>query len=89
MVGPPLELNAFPLSLLRHPVLEQQTVSGRPVGSLHHFRGFPVAGCAAVHPGQRDQLRGTGQRLHWPPDRPVENHQGHGCQSKSASDTTN
>lgn len=69
--------------LLRYPVLEQQAVSRRPIGALHHIWSVSVSGGAAVHTGQRNQLRGAGQRLHRPSHRPVENHQGHGRQSKS------
>lgn len=72
------------LFLLRHPVLEQQTVFRGPVRALHHIWSVSVSGGAAVHSGQRNQLCGAGQRLHRPSHRPVENHQGHGCQSKSA-----
>ena len=71
------------LLLLRYPVLEQQTVSRRPLCALHHLRSLSVSGGAALHPGQRDQLRGAGQRLHRASHRPVEDHQGHGRQGKS------
>lgn len=67
---------------LRYPVLEQQTISRRPVCALHHIWSFPVSGGAAVYSRQRDQLCSSSQRLHWTSYWLVENHQGHGCQSK-------
>lgn len=68
---------------LRYPILEQQTVSRGPVCALHHIWSFSVSGGAAVHTGQRNKLCGAGQRLHRPSYWSVENHQGHGRQSKS------
>ncbi|MEQ2209052.1 hypothetical protein XENOCAPTIV_023233, partial [Xenoophorus captivus] len=58
--------------------LEQQTVSGRVVCALHYIWGVSVSCCAAVHLGQRNQLRGASQRLHRSSYRSVENHQGYG-----------
>lgn len=70
-------------SLLRHPVLEQQTVSRGSICAVHHIWSVSVSGGAVVHTWQRNQLCGAGQRLHRSPYWSVENHQGHGCQSKS------
>lgn len=78
-----------PLTLLapfphRYPVLEQPAVPGGAVCALCLLRRFPVLCGPPLHPGQRDQLRGPGQRLHWGPHRPLEDHQGHGCPGESA-----
>ena len=72
-----------PLPVHRYPVLEQPAVPGGPVRALRLLWRLPVLRGPALHPGQRDQLRGPGQRLHWGPHRPLEDHQGHGCPGKA------
>ncbi len=71
--------------LCRYPVLEQPSVSGGAVCALHHIRGVPVSGSAALYPGQRDQFCRPGQRLHRPAHRLLEDHQSHGCQGEMMS----
>lgn len=66
----------------RYPVLEQPSVFGGAVCAFYHIWCVSVAGGAALHTGQRDQLCCPGQRVYRPAHRLLEDHQSHGRQGE-------